>query len=702
MILTNRRCPGFWHGMGAAMLFAVTSVSVAQPATARPREFPPGALQRLSELPAGRFRSQVEGLRPAARQQALEWLQRFHLPEADTESLQVDEEGGIYYVDSFVTDPALVQTEPVVSEAAVPVSPFPAALVFHSRPGAPNVLYLNFAGENVTGTAWNSSLGRTNIPARPFSADSDYTTFSDAEQLTIRRVWQRVAEDFAPFNIDVTTERPAAFNSRTAHALITRNTDANGDANPSSTGGGVAYVGVFAQGNFANYRPAWIYNNNLSSSEAYIAEAVSHEIGHNLGLSHDGKTGGTTYYNGHGSGDTSWGPIMGTGYNRNVSQWSKGEYYLANNSQDDLNIIAGKLGYRDDDHGDTSATATPLVVTGGTNIVSTKPDNDDAITNPANKGVLERNSDVDAFSFVTGYGQVNLTVNPWIMTSGTRGGNLDILLELYNETNALVSSTNAANRTYAAIQPVLAPGRYSLLVRNTGAGDPLNSSPSGYTDYGSIGQYFISGYLTPTNQVRPPGSDLALTVTANNPAWGSVNPAAGTYPEETSVQVTATPATHYRFSNWAGGSTSTANPLTVVLNTDLSLQGVFAEVLTTNHPTPHWWLVAHGFTQNLENAVATRGSNGVPVWQSYIAGLDPNDPNSQLRLSLAAANGNRVTLQWNGAPGRTYSVLASTNPLNGFTPLANAVNLPATVTGFTNVINAASVPMFYRLEVRKP
>jgi len=99
------------------------------------------------------------------------------------------------------------------------------------------VLYLNFTGETVTNTQWNTDLGRTTIPAMAFSSDSDFTTFSDAEQVIIKRVWQRVAEDYSPFNIDVTTERPATLGTRTAVAVITRNTDANSDPNPYNTSG---------------------------------------------------------------------------------------------------------------------------------------------------------------------------------------------------------------------------------------------------------------------------------------------------------------------------------------------------------------------------------------------------------------------------------------------------------------------------------
>ncbi len=441
------------------------------------------------------------------------WLGNFHFTVLDLESLQVDPAGGIYYADSFKLAPvAPAAGEPVIAAAALPVSPFPASLRFHSRPGAPNVLFINFSGESVSGTAWNSSLGRTTIPAVAFSTDADYSTFSDAEQLAIKRIWQRMAEDYAPFNIDVTTERPGTFTTRTAHALITRNTDANGLENPAAAAGGVAYVNVFASASYANYRPAWIYFNNLASDESYIAEAASHEIGHNMGLSHDGRTDGYEYYGGHGSGDTSWGPIMGTGYYRNVSQWSKGEYYLASNTEDDLAIIAAKTSYRTDDHGNTSAAATALAITGGTNVLATTPENDPTNTNGANKGVLERNTDVDVFSFATGTGPVNLTVNPWIMPSGqTRGGNLDVTVELYNTNGTRLLTNNSSGQTFARVQTNLAEGIYYLHVRNSGVGDPLSSIPSGYTAYGSIGHYFITGAVVASSSVIPPGATLQIT-----------------------------------------------------------------------------------------------------------------------------------------------------------------------------------------------
>lgn len=62
-----------------------------------------------------------------------------------------------------------------------------------------NVIYLDFDGQNVTGTNWNVAGAINCTPANLSSADIDL-------------VFQRVAADFAPFNITVTTNE-AVYNS---------------------------------------------------------------------------------------------------------------------------------------------------------------------------------------------------------------------------------------------------------------------------------------------------------------------------------------------------------------------------------------------------------------------------------------------------------------------------------------------------------
>ena len=210
--------------------------------------------------------------------------------------------------------------KPQSAPAAAVDSPF----TLHSRPGAWGTVYLDFNGHTLTKTAWNTSAGVDPLVARPFDLDGSPATFSTAESAAIAEIWHRVTEDYAPFDIDVTTEEPTAFGPTVGRVLITSSTDANGKAMPSSTAGGVAYMDVWGMSDYASYySPALIYFNNLANSTTNIAEACAHELGHNLGLSHDG-TATVTYYAGHGSDYTSWAPIMGNSYSKNVLAMEQG------------------------------------------------------------------------------------------------------------------------------------------------------------------------------------------------------------------------------------------------------------------------------------------------------------------------------------------------------------------------------------------
>jgi Metallo-peptidase family M12B Reprolysin-like len=479
----------------------------------------------INDLPRGKFRKQLESLPAPAQARARSWIQSFEFPPEDTEALNADNEGGILYTCEFPageninanTENTNVTTLDEPQAAAIPVVPFPDPLKYHSRPGAANVIFLDFDGHIITDTAWNSSLGRTQIVARAFSSDGDPDTYSDTEQAVIKRVWQRVAEDFAPFHVDVTTEEPPVFHDRVAHALITRNTDVDGNNNPSPTAGGVAYVNIFANFNFDYASPAWVYHNNLGNSDANIAEAASHEIGHNMGLSHDGRTNGVTYYNGHGSGATSWAPIMGTGYGKNVSEWSMGEYYMANNLQDDLVILAGKLTYRPDNVPTTTFYPDFLQLTSNRFIRASTPETDPSNINPANKGVIENRHDTDTWAFASGAGTINISARPWIGPANTRGGNLDIKMTLLDSNDTILAESDPASETIANIQSVVSGGVYQLRVENSSFGDPLSSTPSGYTDYASIGHYYITGVVSDATGINvAPAASLINATDVNS------------------------------------------------------------------------------------------------------------------------------------------------------------------------------------------
>ncbi|MEM8680731.1 MAG: carbohydrate-binding domain-containing protein, partial [Planctomycetota bacterium] len=344
----------------------------------------------------------------------------------------------------------------------------------NSLEGADHTVYLDFDGHTTTGTYWNSSFNSNNpieTPAYNFSGDSN--SFSDSELARIQRVWARVAEDFAPFNVNVTTEDPGEDALRRSGAgdtqwgvrvVIGANTF-------YSSAGGVAYVGSF---DWSTDTPVFVFN----TSELGVSEAASHEVGHALGLRHDGLTTGASYYTGHGSGATSWAPIMGVSYSRSVSQWSKGEYANADRQEDDLQIITtgNGFGYRADDYGDSLATATGLLTAGDTAFDTTF-------------GIIEQNTDTDYFSFYAGAGDATINIDPLAF-----GANLDILANLYDSTGSLVATSNPTEALNASFDLVLpSEGEYFLSITGTGLGDPQGT---GYSDYGSLGNYRVTGAVT--------------------------------------------------------------------------------------------------------------------------------------------------------------------------------------------------------------
>jgi hypothetical protein len=496
----------------------------------------------VEELPAGQLKTKLETLNPESKEKAMRWLHSLSFKEFDAaEHMRVDDNGGVFTVcpdghgncDGHTHQAATVPeaaptapsstTEPVIERVSVSINTPPA---YNSKPDAPYHLYLDFNGAIVTGKAWNTAYSVTSWDCGAWNLDANSTTFNDLEQAQMKEMWQRISEDYAPFNVNVTTDvsyDPVNYSgdkNRVGWLLFTDTRDKNNRACPHDGSGGVAYVGVFGRPDyFSTYQPAWVTPQGTPS---FDSEAASHEFGHNLGLSHDGTTS-LAYYGGHGSNEISWGPIMGTGYNRNVSQWSKGEYYKANQFQNDLAIITTGIPYRADDHGATPATATPLTIPDGITITSTTPENDPANSSTVNKGIIEQNTDVDVFSFDTGAGSVTLNVNPWKQSEGTFGGNLDVLMELYDDQGALVASANPAIQTRATIQTTLAAGTYYIYVKNIGAGTPSSATPSGYTAYGSIGQYFISGtvveatprlrVLSITPNVGDAGTTVSVAIT---------------------------------------------------------------------------------------------------------------------------------------------------------------------------------------------
>lgn len=389
------------------------------------------------------------------------------------------------------------------SSSAVGAAPDTSGPQFQlaSLPGADKTVYLDFDGNTTVGTSWNTAYGLASIENPPYNTDGDPSSFSASELANITFAWQVMAEDFAPWNVNVTTTDPGTEALRKSGAddtkwgirvVFTADTFANCGC------GGHAYVGSFDD---TADEPTFVYNTGANG----IAEAGSHEVGHTMNLAHDGLTNGTTYYSGHGTGETGWAPIMGSSYYRNLAQWSRQSYTGANNNGADANYNSGPddlaiigsltngngFGLRPDDHGNTAATATPL-----------------AGTSPTTPGLIGTTNDVDAFSFQTSGAPISFTV---AVPTTARVANLDASLTIRNTSGNVVATSNAPLGLSTSWSGSLPAGSYTAFVDGVGAGNPLASPPTGYTDYASIGHYELRATLDSPPDPTPPAAPTGLT-----------------------------------------------------------------------------------------------------------------------------------------------------------------------------------------------
>jgi len=109
-------------------------------------------------------------------------------------------------------------------------------------------------------------------------------------------------------------------------------------------------------------------------------------------------------------------------------------------------------------------------------------------------------------------------------------------------------------------------------------------------------------------------------------------------------------------------------------------------------------------TQNHLNPADGTGDNGpdgdpdhdgFSNLAEYLAGTDPNDPSSLLRI-LSLQTGAQV-ISWQSVPGRNYQVYSTPSVTQALDPLSGPITAYGATTSFTNTL--ASTPRFYRIRV---
>ncbi len=330
----------------------------------------------------------------------------------------------------------------------------------NSYPGATATIYLDFDGHTVTGTLWNGGSPLVCAPA----------PLTDAQ---ITEIFNRVSEDYRPFNVNITTDSLkylAAPLAQRIRVIVT----------PTSAWkpgvGGISYVGSFTWGDDT---PAFVFTDRLGPNNAkYIAECCSHESGHTLGLSHQSSYDAScnlteTYNTGAGNGETGWAPVMGNSYYKNMTGWNDGPTpYGCTNVQDNLSIITSLNGftYRTDDYTETmdAGTFTP---------------NSSFTLN----GIVSTSNDKDAFRFdFNQLSSIHMDAIPYNVDANNAGANLDIKIMLYNSSRLLIRTYDPSSMMSVTIDTSLNAGTYYFVLDGTGNANTSN--------YGSLGSYTLTGF----------------------------------------------------------------------------------------------------------------------------------------------------------------------------------------------------------------
>lgn len=258
-----------------------------------------------------------------------------------------------------------LSSAPVWATCLNPLPP-PPVPILHSNPGALRIVYLDFDGY------CEDNYRDHDLPVEtwpPFDTSADPNA--------IRDIWERVAEDMAPFDVDVTTQYPSNMDQNffwrsDAGAWMSgmRVVIAGGDlltasakapAHPGTYN--IAYVDQFERG-----------GDRRSNRD--IAQSVSHEVGHTFSFYLSDATGASVglshytlpHHNLFGQGKTQ---ILGVAGNVRDIWWKDAtvavlgdDGTIQHRSQEDMMVLWAASAFRRDDHRDEPGLATPLILGG--------------------------------------------------------------------------------------------------------------------------------------------------------------------------------------------------------------------------------------------------------------------------------------------------------------------------------------------------
>ena len=316
--------------------------------------------------------------------------------------------------------------------------------LLHSHPSATAKLFVDFDGE----PAIPDWLG-ISIPATPaYDNDGNPNDFTTEEINNIKEVWARVAEKYSPFNIDVTTQDPGNRNNFVTCQIVVGGDDTDW---LNAGAGGVAPIAGFSNG---APNVGFVFSEEAPDFLQFMAEGTCHEAGHLFNLHHHSifDQNGTVLQE-YDPGNATLSPVMGNSYTTERGIWKNAISDINDKPvmQDDLAILSGpqnRFGYRVDDFGNSRLAATTL-----------SPD----LTGAASvKGVIERNTDVDAFNIKSGAGTLKLDLRV-----APNGPMLDGSVSVIDPFGTVVAQSATSNLA-ESLSVQVGGGNYTILVSGAG------------------------------------------------------------------------------------------------------------------------------------------------------------------------------------------------------------------------------------------
>lgn len=256
---------------------------------------------------------------------------------------------------------------------------------------------------------------------------------------------------------------------------------------------------------------------------------------------------------------------------------------------------------------------------------------------------------------------------------------------LYAYTAANLSQFSITSSSSAYGSPAPNPYGTNYVIAGSTVTNTVASPVSGPTGT----RYVVTGW-TGTGSIPASGNTNTVTFVAGSDstlAWnfktqyfldtgvnssGTVDITDSWRDSGSNVTLTATPAPYYHFVNWSGDGSGTSNVIVVSMTGPRVATANFTANLVTNG-VPEWWLAQFSLPVNDMGALADTDGDGFPNWKEYLAGTNPLDPASALRLTAVPPppwDPGQFALRWPSTHGRTYRLWGTTNLSAGFSLLA--------------------------------